>query len=79
MNNKFNTFSDVKDTTLRAYNRVAMAYNLREDFSVGVMEEYFNMFDEDSKKQMLVIILAIKAKGLDEVKKEVMKQTVLED
>ena len=79
MKNNFNLFKDIKHTPLRIYNRVVMSYNLKSDFGQAVVEDYISCFNEEEKKQMLLMTKLVQKKGKDAVMKMVTNKLVLED
>lgn len=69
------TFDDVDNTTLRVWNRCAMASNLLDDKGPVESQKYMEQFGEKDKKQMLVMFHYINAKGYEPTKAEVMRTT----
>lgn len=74
MKPNFNRFDEIENTSLRAYNRTVLAYNLRDDFGKNVCEEYLEGFDEASKKQIFCIISLIKIMGKDKLLKQITSE-----
>lgn len=68
-----NRFEDIKHTPLRVYNRVATAFNLREDFGEDTTKEYLESFDDDERKQMFMMTKLIEIRGKEEMHKLVTK------
>jgi hypothetical protein len=67
------TFDDINNTTLRVWNRCAMASNLLDDKGPVESQKYMEQFEEKDKKQMLVLFTYIKCKGYEKTKSEVMR------
>jgi len=73
----FNRFEEVKHIPLRVYNRVAYYYNLYEDKGRETAKQYIETFSDMERTQMGYVMIAIKTKGLDAVKKSVTKDLVV--
>ena len=67
------TFDEVKNPTLRTWNRCAMASNLLDDKGDDEAEAYMGQFKEPAKKQMLTMFMYIKKMGYEKTKAEVMR------
>lgn len=63
METTFNTFSEIKHTPLRVYNRVVMMNNIIEDFGKDTLEEYISNFSQMERKQMFVMAHFLKHHG----------------
>jgi len=73
MKDNFNNFNDVADLKLRVYNRAVQVANLVADFGDVVAAEYLEQFSEGERVQILVMVNYIKAKGPEEVSKEMIR------
>lgn len=73
----FDRFDEISHIPLRVYNRVVMLNNLMNDSGKLAAEAYVSIFSEAEKKQMYIVNLTIKQKGLDFVRKEVTKGLTL--
>jgi len=69
----FERFDDVHHLPLRVFNRVVYMNNLFNDFGRESTQDYIEMFDEGEKRQMYMIGILIKEKGLDAVRHQVTK------
>ena len=69
-----NKFNEIEDKSLRAYNRCVQAYNLKEDAGEAKAHTYLESFDNQEKAEMLAMMAFIQARGVEEVKRMVMKE-----
>lgn len=67
------TFDEVENTTLRTWNRCAMAYNIKKDRGEEACSNYLSQFNDRSKRQMAIMFEYINLKGYEEVKREVFR------
>ena len=79
MNLTLNKFDDIRHTPLRVFNRVVFLNNIREDSGTEAAQRYVALFNEQEKREMFVVAHAIKAKGVDAVRKEVTRGLVVVD
>jgi hypothetical protein len=70
------TFSDDANVSRRAYNRVVTARNIFEAHGTVVCEKYLNQFPENEKQEFMIMSVAIKSQGLEEVKRKIFVQEV---
>jgi hypothetical protein len=68
----FNTFSEIKHTPLRVYNRTVLTSNLLDDFGVETARSYLEKFTQHEKNQIRVMQGYILAVGPKQVRDEVM-------
>lgn len=74
-----NRFDDIKHTPLRVYNRAVVTFNLLEDFGREAVENYFNLFSEQEKKQIFLMNQYIRSKGKDAAYRFATKDLVIEE
>lgn len=81
MENKvdFNRFDEIKHFPLKIFNRVVLAFNIRDDFGQHVLEEYLEMFNNEERLAMLSMYQFIKKNGAEAAKQLVTKDLVLEN
>ena len=76
----FKRFDEINHLPLRTYNRVALLFNLVEDFHEGVGEQYLALFTDGEKKQMYLMSAYIKSVGKEAAQKAVTRDlTVVGD
>lgn len=68
-----------KNETRRAYNRLITARNINENHGTILTERYFEQFDDIAKKQMGMVGIIIKVKGLDFMKQEINRLSTNEE
>lgn len=66
-------FKEIENTSLRVWNRCALAFNLRDDKGPDAVDKYLAKFNEREKRQMMIMFEYIRAKGYEAVKREVMR------
>jgi len=69
----FNLFTDIKNPELRAYNRLAMAFNIGKDHSTKAMAEYASKIPEHERHEFNAIAARIAEHGREKVKAEIMR------
>lgn len=69
----FNLFNDIKNPELRAYNRLAMCFNIGKDHDIKTMAEYASKIPEDERKEFNDIAARIAKHGREKVQAEVMR------
>lgn len=69
----FNQFNDVNHRPLKIYNRAVTLMNINTDFGKHVAEDYVQLFSEDDRKDMWMMLLLIKKIGQKEAKKKVTR------
>lgn len=70
----FETFNEVRDENLRAYNRVMFAKNISKEFGTETLKEYLGLFDQTSRNKMFIVGSVIRNKGEDYFKREVLSK-----
>ena len=75
----FETFDTVKDSRLRAYNRVRMFKNLLEDYGKDAARSYLEDIEPRDRASMLVVFNAIRTYGEDEVKRNIISSVEPEE
>lgn len=73
------TFNDVEYKPLQTYNRCVMFFNLVEDAGMEGAKEYINQFSDKDKAAMLETYKAVKALGVEKVKKRIMRDMPLQE
>lgn len=74
MNNtykNFPLFNDVENSALRTWNRCATFFNLMSRHGKEIANGYAEQFDQQSRIQMRTMYSYIRAKGYENVKREV--------
>lgn len=66
----YSTFTEIESTTLRSYNQWTVLNNMKENKLFQLMEEYVNNLPKSDQFALLITSEYIKAKGLEEVKRE---------
>lgn len=76
----YSLFNEVDDAALRTWNRCVVMCNMNKDNGKDFAEGYGNSLSQVDKMQMLAMLNYIKARGAEEVRKEINagKHTVLE-
>jgi len=65
MLNEYHTFADIDDDELRAWNRCAVAFNIRADEGPEVCEEYLKQFSDDDRRFISNMFLRIQYDGYE--------------
>lgn len=68
---KLNTFDDIDDVYLRAYNRLIVSFNLNSIGKQGEALAYLNTFSQGDNLAIGIVASDIQTKGWDEVKKRI--------
>ncbi len=76
---QFETFHNVSHMPLRVYNRVVMAYNIKDDFGNVAFENYVGKFTSHEKAQMVCMMQYIREKGTEAAKAFALKEFVPND
>ena len=63
-------FDDIKPASVRAYNRLAYALNLKEDRGPKVMANYIGSFTKDDRLEMIAMWSRIMDEGIKVVRRE---------
>lgn len=82
MNNttvNFNYFNEIETTSLRIFNLVVTFSNLKSDFGDEVAKAYVENLSQVERKQMFLVLAAIKKDGVEAVRKSIVKDIPLED
>lgn len=66
----YSTFVEIESTTMRSYNQWTVLNNMKENKLFQLMEEYVNNLPKSDQFALLITSEYIKAKGLEEVKRE---------
>lgn len=72
----YSTFIEVENKMLRAYNQWNILSNMKESKLFQLMEEYIDFLSDKDKLGVMIISEYIKAKGLDETRRELLKEGV---
>lgn len=56
-----NNFNDVENLQVQAYNRAITALTINSEEGADATRAYFEQFDEDSRKRVGILLMAIKA------------------
>lgn len=67
----YSTFIEVTDRTLRAFNQWNVLNSMKDSKLFQLMEEYMDFLPKDDKLGLMVIAEYIKAKGIEETKREI--------
>lgn len=67
----YNTFDEIKNYKLRAFNRMVTAKNIAKDAGKAIAEQYLKQFSEQHKKEISAVMWAVKINGIESVRKEV--------
>ena len=73
---KFMTYShhnDIKDVSLRTWNRCQTAVNIKEDLGAAFAERYLAAMDKNARTQINIMFGFMSTLGQDEVKRQVMR------
>lgn len=68
---QLHNFNEIKDTYLKAYNRLVVAFNLNEQGKAGEAEAYLSQFSQKDKISIAVVTTDIKTRGLEAVRKAI--------
>lgn len=73
MNNLFgySLFTEVPEP-LRSYNRMRTVFNIRETHGKALCADYINKFSEHDKLKVGAMIVAVRQKGMKQIRDEVM-------
>lgn len=72
----YSTFIEVENKMLRAYNQWNVLANMKESKLFQLMEEYIDKLSAKDKLGLMIISEYIKAKGLPETRRELLKEGV---
>src|SRR4051812_3619044 len=72
-NKNFNLFNDITNPDLRAWNRLAMAFNIGKDHDTEVMAEYAAKIPESERHELTAMSKRIQENGYENTKREVMR------
>jgi len=73
--NSYLTHDEDENVIRRAFNRCATAHNIFENHGPKMCKEYLENFTGQDRKEFMLMAFAIKSKGLEEVKREVLKKS----
>ena len=68
----FDTFNEVENTLLRAYNRAVMATNLNVDEGKECATRYLSMFSDKENAAIYALLAGMDKYGVETIKKNVM-------
>lgn len=68
----FDTFNEVENTLLRAYNRAVMATNLNVDEGKECATRYLSMFSDKENAAIYALLAGMYKYGAETIKKNVM-------
>lgn len=74
LNTALNTFNDIKDEYLRAYNRLVVTFNLTSNDRRDEAKVYLNQFNDADKVKIAVVSADIKYKGFTAIKKKIQNK-----
>lgn len=77
--NDLNNFNEVKDPTLRAYNRLAVAFNILNDVGSVESQEYLSQFSKVDIASIAAVATEMKRVGLEQFKKNFISTLTPED
>jgi hypothetical protein len=72
----YSTFIEVENRMLRAYNQWSVLSNMKESKLYQFMEDYINKLSKEDRLGLHIISEYIKAKGLEETKRELISEGV---
>lgn len=67
----YSLFNEVKDSKLRAFNRLQAMVNINELSGEHAATNYVNNFDDDSKRDLAIMAAWIKRDGMPSVQRQV--------
>lgn len=67
----YSLFNDVEDVSLRTWNRCVVLCNVNKDHGEAFVEGYSSRLGKVEKMQMMAMLHYIKARGAEEVRKEI--------
>lgn len=73
MKNNFDKFDSIEYEPLRVFNRVVLMSNIMADFGKDAAKQYAELFDENERKEMYLVQMLVKQKGVAEVRKELTR------
>ena len=73
----YSTFIEVANRSLRAFNQWNVLNSMRDNKLFQLMEDYMDFLSKDDKLGLMVIAEYIKAKGLEETKRELIAEGVM--
>lgn len=74
----FNKFEEIKHLPLQVFNRVVFLNNLLSDAGHVIAKKYVESFTDVERKQMFIMQAYIKSKGIEQTKKDVTKNLVVD-
>lgn len=69
-----NTFDDINDTYLQAFNRLVVVFNLTSDNRSAEAREYLSQFDARSRVSVGIVTADIKQNGFTAVRKKISEK-----
>lgn len=72
----YSTFVEVENKMLKAYNQYNVLSNMREAKLFQLMEDYLAYIGNEARIGLYVITEYIRAKGIEETKRELIKEGV---
>jgi hypothetical protein len=70
----YSLFNDVADTTIRAWNRCRVSFNINQ---LGLTEEYIKNINTEGKEEMADMFGLIKEMGYDQTRRKVFRELKL--
>jgi len=70
----YSLFDDVKQDTLKVFNRCVTLGNINDDLGKAHVSRYLNLLTDKDKLKISVMLQYIKAKGIESVKREVSRE-----
>lgn len=71
-----NTFNEIEHKPLRTFNRVVYFSNILSDKGKAYAVKYIENFSELERKEMYLVQMAVKAKGVEAIRKLVTRDAV---
>ncbi len=68
------TFEDIKDTKLRAWNRLNTIFNLKETIGEGAVSNYAKQFTKEDKFAIFGMAAYITKHGYENTRREIFKE-----
>lgn len=69
----YSNHNDIKDVSLRTWNRCQTAVNIKEDLGSAFAEKYLAKLDKNARTQVNIMFGFMSTLGQDEVRRQVMR------
>lgn len=70
---EYHTFFDIDNVELKAWNRCAVAFNIRADEGAEMCEEYLNQFSVDERNMVALMAQRVMKDGYEETKRNIIR------